>query len=298
MDVKKIQIYVPCHFPAEVYQDDVYIPVHVGRAISTCADRMKDMLGDNTGDNISDRNASFCEMTLQYWAWKNVHDVEYIGFCQYRRYFEKKFTAQMVDGLFADGTDVILAGPQFRNHNRYNYLKTFVCEEDIAIMLHVIEKMCPEYMPTISAYAQGFTDYPFNMMVCRKTLFDAYAAWIFPILFACEQHCRPQPYSRGRRLIGYLSEFLMPAYFMHNACKIQPMRYWYCWKDDVYIRRIGWDDGVAIRGIGWKYKRTWPDKIRQMLCENILYACERHRMLEIDPAVEKGLRQDGIIEKL
>ena len=29
----------------------------------------------------------YCELTTQYWAWKNV-DAEYIGFCHYRRYFD------------------------------------------------------------------------------------------------------------------------------------------------------------------------------------------------------------------
>ena len=36
------------------------------------------MIGDDTGDNISDRNPQYCEMTAQYWAWKNIKDTEYI----------------------------------------------------------------------------------------------------------------------------------------------------------------------------------------------------------------------------
>ena len=45
-----------------------------------------EMLGDNTGDNISKLNKHFCELTTQYWAWKNV-DCEYYGFCHYNKYF-------------------------------------------------------------------------------------------------------------------------------------------------------------------------------------------------------------------
>ncbi len=44
------------------------------------------MVGDNTGDNISLKNKSYCELTTQYWAWKNV-DADYYGFCHYRRFF-------------------------------------------------------------------------------------------------------------------------------------------------------------------------------------------------------------------
>ena len=46
----------------------------------------KDMLADNTGDHISNRNRFYCELTTQYWAWKNM-DADYYGFCHYRRYF-------------------------------------------------------------------------------------------------------------------------------------------------------------------------------------------------------------------
>ena len=37
---------------------------------------------DNTGDNISKKNKSYCELSTQYWAWKNI-DADYYGFCHY-----------------------------------------------------------------------------------------------------------------------------------------------------------------------------------------------------------------------
>ena len=65
--------------------DDVYMPIHVGR------EGKEDLgyLGDNTGDNISSKNANYCELTGLYWAWKNLK-CDYIGLCHYRRYFAGK----------------------------------------------------------------------------------------------------------------------------------------------------------------------------------------------------------------
>ena len=42
---------------------------------------------DNVGDNISDMNDFFNELTVFYWVWKNYPMKEYVGMCSYRRYF-------------------------------------------------------------------------------------------------------------------------------------------------------------------------------------------------------------------
>ncbi len=49
------------------------------------------LIGDNTGDNISEQQPFFSELTVQYWAWKN-QEADYYGLCHYRRYlsFTKK----------------------------------------------------------------------------------------------------------------------------------------------------------------------------------------------------------------
>ncbi len=273
--MNKIKIFVACHKPYEVYQDNVYTPIHAGRAVSQYKDEMSDMIGDDTGENISEKNSSYCEMTAQYWAWKNVHDVEYIGFGHYRRSFVERFTNENVDKFFADGTDVILAGPMYRRW-RYEFLKTFVCGEDLAIMLYSVKKLYPEYYDTISKYADGCVDYPLNMFVCRKSLFDNYAKWIFDILFECEKYIKPSPYSRARRVYGYLAEFLMPAYFMYHKYKITPMRYIL--------------NGRFLRG-GIPKRFLWRIKLCDLILKNGKYP-----QLNGDCSVEEGLKADGILD--
>ena len=46
--------------------DDIYLPVHVGKKGKTDLGYQ----GDDTGDNISDKNTNYCELTGLYWAWK------------------------------------------------------------------------------------------------------------------------------------------------------------------------------------------------------------------------------------
>ena len=46
-------------------------------------------IGDDTGENISERNANFCELTGLYWAAHNI-DSDYIGIVHYRRYFASR----------------------------------------------------------------------------------------------------------------------------------------------------------------------------------------------------------------
>lgn len=62
------------------------IPIQTGRASTHVT---LDMLGDDSGDNISQKNPDYGELTAWYWVWKNwlpIHpECEYIGFTQYRR---------------------------------------------------------------------------------------------------------------------------------------------------------------------------------------------------------------------
>ena len=78
----KIEVYVVSHKAAKMPSDKMYIPVQVGNN----PQNFKGYLRDNTGINISSKNASYCELTAQYWGAKNrTADVK--GLVHYRRLF-------------------------------------------------------------------------------------------------------------------------------------------------------------------------------------------------------------------
>ena len=103
------KILVCCHTNDIYKSDEQYFPIHVGKEIS---DKTIDIQGDNTGDNISDKNKSFCELTGMYWAWKNLKNVDYVGLCHYRRYFKTIITEDNVDDLM-HGYDIMLVKKMF-----------------------------------------------------------------------------------------------------------------------------------------------------------------------------------------
>lgn len=85
--MKKLTMLVVTHKQTDIPNIDGYKPIVVGKNNVF----FEDMYRDNSGDNISDKNANYCELTALYWAWKNLNDVEYVGLSHYRRFFRKSF---------------------------------------------------------------------------------------------------------------------------------------------------------------------------------------------------------------
>jgi hypothetical protein len=77
-----IKVIVATHKPYRMPDDPMYLPLHVGKN----GGEGFGIQGDDTGDNISHKNASYCELTGLYWAWKNL-DADAIGLVHYRRHF-------------------------------------------------------------------------------------------------------------------------------------------------------------------------------------------------------------------
>lgn len=101
----KAKILVSYHKPSTLFKDEVLTPIHLGRALSKEAHKdgqmsdedfewlCENMIGDDTGENISHLNRYFNEMTGVYWAWKNYDKLgnpDYIGFMSYRCFFYLK----------------------------------------------------------------------------------------------------------------------------------------------------------------------------------------------------------------
>ena len=225
-----IKILVAAHKPYWMPKDDCYLPLHVGKA----GKQDFGLIGDNTGDNISAKNANFCELTGIYWAWKNLK-TDYIGLCHYRRYFGHKlhsndietkkktiFSQQDYVNLLKD-CDCLL--PVQRNY----YIETVRSQYEHAHNkkdLDECEKVIKEIYPV---YSEAFTTvmsrrrlHILNMFVMKWDLFDAYCQFLFGVLFELEKRIDISNYNQYEaRVFGFLAERLLNVWVEKNKIKYE-----------------------------------------------------------------------------
>ena len=270
----KIKILVAQHKQADVFRNDVYKPIHVGKAIHPDLDLK--ILADNSGDNISLLNPMYCELTAQYWAWKNLHNVEYIGLCHYRRYFEKEFTENNVESIL-DKHDVILSSKYYLHSNILNWQFSSLIPEDVTIFYLYMKQRFASSRTKFEEYflKQNWIN-PANMFVCKKEIFDKFCQWQFDILEDLKTLILPSPYSREKRILGYFAESLLPFFFYLNDYKIKEL--------------------ALVSMIGEK-KHCYDFSLFSRLKSRFFLTRKNQRFIERGD-VMSGLKNDGVLEKI
>lgn len=229
------EIYIATHKAFNFPEVEGYIPIHVGKSL---ADINLNILTDNTGENISELNRNFCELTALYWMWKNSN-ADVLGLVHYRRYFTNKVLEGNQKPLILDDliglpkNSIILPVPERffkKNKKIFNikYAEDFYtvkeqfclnhCEEDWNLVRGVIYQRSPEYIKAfdlVSKSKRGISFY--NMFIGPKDVISHYATWLFDILFALNDRKDIGNYDNyQKRLYGFLSERLLNVYVEHH----------------------------------------------------------------------------------
>lgn len=191
------------------------IPIQAGRA---CTDLEISEVTDNKGDNISERNARYCELTAMYWIWKHA-DYKYIGLCHYRRHFVIDETD--VNYLLGSDIDVVLPIPTVCNGSVKEYYYRNHVASHFEDMMRLLKDKYFEYYKTAKDVFNKEYYYACNMLIARRDVFDEYCNWLFNILFELEEICEPQTDKYHGRYMGFLAERLTSLYFMHNKDKLK-----------------------------------------------------------------------------
>lgn len=228
--------------------NEIYLPIHVGKALSNIE---LGIIGDNTGENISTKNPYYCELTAIYWGWKNLKDVDYIGLCHYRRYFnfnshpflmieEENVTyedflnnikyTKLDENIF--DYDVVL--PTSRPFSD-NVMKEHIMNLDfidMAVLEKIILRLYPDYRESIKYVFYKKQDVPQrNMFIMKKDIFDEYCNFLFSILFEVEKYVKLSPYTHYKRIFGFMGELLLPLFCFHNKLRIKRKRILFITKD-------------------------------------------------------------------
>lgn len=281
--MNRVSIFIVAHKPCDLPHDEVMRPIHVGRADSRWKEEMAWMQGDDTGDNISSKNPQYCEMTAHYWIWKNVKDAEYVGVCHYRRFFGVDITEDNVSEVMAD-VDVMMVEPSWHIDSVYAYFAKFMGAENMTILWRVMKNLCPEYAETLEKVCDGVKFYPFNMLLCKKHLFDEYCEWMFSILEECEKYVKLSPYTNGRRALAYMAELLTSVYFIHRKLKIKSVPY------------IKIEDGKRILVKRSSEEERLLNDYEAMLQGKLAQKVEEDRIEKFEnPAILLGLKNDGMV---
>lgn len=194
------------------------VPIQVGAVL--CKERITDVL-DCNGENISEKNGNYSELTALYWAWKNGMTLQvkepneaYYGLCHYRRILE--LSEEDLLRLKNNDVDAVLPYPMPYEPSIDAHHERYLAQVDWEALLAALAECSPEYAKVFSAILKQRYLYNYNIMILRAPVFQKYCEWLFPILERTEQLSVPKGSERKDRYIGYIGEILATLYFMAN----------------------------------------------------------------------------------
>lgn len=232
----KIKIFVSLHDDFFVADNELLEPIQVGCALTD--KRIEGVLHDDEGDNISEKNKMYCELTAQYWAWKNRTDLDYYGFFHYRRYLsfnpiqlehwenityfdycddnaiKQLMLNEEVMKKLITSYDVIY--PQenpIGGDTIYEHWCKHLVKKDLDILIEVIMQKYPDFYEITREVINSKEAIHCNMFIMRKEYFMDYNEWLFDILEECEKRIDFIDYSTEKlRTLGHMAERLCAIY--------------------------------------------------------------------------------------
>jgi len=214
-----VKLVVATHKSYSMPAGPAYLPLHVGAAGKPSIGYAR----DDSGDNISARNANWCELTGLYWAWRNVK-ADAVGLVHYRRYFVGGHPDRndMLGSVITHEEIRPMLGRYkvFTPKKRWYVIETLYShyahthdENHFRIVREIITRDCPDYLPAFEKVLKRRWGYMFNMMILRRDMMDDYCSWLFNILFqAFEQVDTTGLSAFDSRFCGRISEILFDVW--------------------------------------------------------------------------------------
>lgn len=245
-----VKILLCHHKPSPYIKNDCFLPIHVGKEISK--NSMSYCIGDNTGDNISAKNKSWCELTALYWAWKNL-DTDYYGLMHYRRflhfiendnnfYIINKITQAEIEKAkwdpdniqqFCSQYDIITAPmwnihPVGANHhimNAYDFYAKEHYSKDLDIVIDIVKEKYPQFYFALLDVLSAKQCFFGNIAIMKKKYFHEYCDFLFGVLFEAEKQIDISSYNTYQyRIWGFIAERLTNCYVTYAKNKNRKLK--------------------------------------------------------------------------
>jgi hypothetical protein len=263
----QIKLFICCHKPYSFPKSNVIIPVYVGKAITK---QNLGFIGDDTGDNISQKNPYFSELTATYWVWKNI-EADVVGIFHYRRFLNLKtldtkfhkitplfascygVTQENISSLLSE-YDVILPfmlDKRKDGKSVYDVYKQDHIQRDMDLVLEIIKKKYHKMSKIADEMINYSTQiYACNIIIAKKSLFDKYATWLFDILFEVEKNIQKDVLTRNKyqkRVYGFLSERMTRIFIEYEKQN-----------DGIKIKEVPmmYEENNKIKWLKYKLKRS------------------------------------------
>lgn len=258
--MSRTELYICCHKFYQVPKHPLLLPIQVGTALTNI--RIPGWLHDDEGENISRLNRSYCELTAQYWAWKNS-TAEYVGFFHYRRYLYPDCTATVAYILRDRPTNELLIKLGYEDFERIIHQYDVIvpkgenmylsvrehyrrgqdhCAQDLALMEKIMVEKNPDYRWAMEKYLSDSVCYFGNIYIMRRELFEDYCAWLFPLLKEFDSRAKfDGRNSQQMRADGYLAERLFGIYLTKHQAEWTLLE----------LPRVHFEENRSVR---WKQK--------------------------------------------
>lgn len=247
-----IKIFVTYKEKHKVLKSDIITPIQTGRAIAD--EVFEDMIGDDTGDNISAENPKYNELSAQYWVWKHYEEIgnpDYVGFMHYRRHFlfntNKKLPTEKwlkdscwyqttgIDDSYLEyfSDDYILKSIKDvdcivpKPYDYHNYMFKNLVEdyknlrgqhiEHFHIMIDTVKRLYPKYSKVAEQVRNGHLKYIANMFVMKKKMFFEYCEFLFNIEKEIDKQIDSKYFHEHEmRFLGFLGEIILTIFILYQ----------------------------------------------------------------------------------
>ena len=206
--------------------DQLYLPIHVGKNGKS----ELGYIGDDSGENISHKNKSYCELTGLYWMWKNM-EADSLGVAHYRRHFTASSFLYRLSHKKEDCVLSYVEAEQLLSKNniivpkkRHYLIETLYTHyahthyiEQLDLTREIIKKNYKDYLKYFDVVMKQRSGHMFNMFVMKKEQLDLYCEWLFGILFLLEEQIKMPELSQFQgRFYGRISEIIFNCWIMYQ----------------------------------------------------------------------------------